>query len=88
MVQATGHHHRRAIRATIVAYRSGAPVRQRTGRVIDSVQNNKVDWFNGAALVKHWWCGAAGNQHRGCGRDQATAPSFAKILRRQSGHPV
>ncbi|MCL4800708.1 MAG: efflux RND transporter permease subunit [Burkholderiales bacterium] len=53
-VQATGQlHNAAAFRPVIVAYRNGSPVRlQELGRVVDSVQNDKVAaWFNGKRSI-------------------------------------
>ena len=53
-IQATGQlYEARAYRPLIVTYRSGSPVRlQDLGRVIDSVENNKVaSWYNNTRAV-------------------------------------
>jgi HAE1 family hydrophobic/amphiphilic exporter-1 len=53
-VQATGQlYDAAAFRPVIVAYRGGSPVRlQELGRVIDSVQNDKIAaWFNGKRSI-------------------------------------
>lgn len=53
-IQATGQlYEARAYRPLIVTYRSGSPVRlQNLGRVIDSVENNKVaSWYNNTRAV-------------------------------------
>ncbi|MHC1698175.1 MAG: efflux RND transporter permease subunit [Geobacteraceae bacterium] len=53
-IQATGQlYDAAAYRPLIVAYRSGSPVRlQELGRVIDTVENNKVaNWFNNTRAV-------------------------------------
>ena len=65
-----------AYRPLIVAYRNGAPVRlEELGRVIDSVENDKVaSWFNGRARRRPGHPAPAGHQHRrGRRRDQGAA---------------
>ena len=82
-----------AFRPLIVAYRNGSPVRlEELGRVIDSVENDKVaGWFNNAALHHAAGAAAAGHQHRGSGGPhQGTAAQLprADAAVGEPGHPL
>ena len=66
-----------AYRPLIVAYRNGSPVRlEELGRVIDSVQNDKVaSWYNDDRSVDPRHPAPARHQHRrGGGRDPEAPP--------------
>ena len=89
-VQATGQlMNAAAFAPMIVTYRNGAPVRlDEIGRVIDSVQNDKIAaWFNGNARHRARGPAPAGNQHdRGGRRDQKSCcrPSRRSCRRRST----
>ena len=87
-VDRPAHERRRPSGRSIVAYRNGAPVRlQEIGRVIDSVENDKVAaWFNGKRAHRARHPAPAGHQHRRGGRrdQEAAARRSAQQSRRRS----
>ena len=93
-VQATGQlMNAAAFRPLIVAYRNGRPVRlEELGRVIDSVENDKVaSWFNDARSITLHGAAPAGHQHGGSGGPhQGTAAQLprADAALGQAGHPL
>ena len=93
-VQATGQLSNAAqYRPLIVAYRNGSPVRlEELGRVIDSVENDKVAaWYNRDAHHQPVDTAAAGHQHGGSGGPHQAASagvSLADAARDQTRYPV